>query len=734
MMQSANSTLKSSSPNQCFRQCLVLAGNPAWAINTARKLLQNSADYYWVSDKPQTGICNGVLLSNYHSLLGRETQYLVYDANGCFNIDAFGLTSGIVRGGGYIILLTPIFELWPDQTDKETYRLFGQKQLPHSSLFIQRIINILKADTCVHILNENSDKKFTIKKNIQPNKHSQYEQIYDSGALTKDQDNIVSIITKTIRQKQKCSFIVTAHRGRGKTAALGLIAANLLNSGRSKYKILCTAPRLSALTPLFDCAEIQLNRNHHNTKKTTDKLNAELGCISFVAIDALTLNLPQADVVFVDESAGIPVPLLDQLSQNYSRIIFSGTTHGYEGTGRGFSLRFIPSLQKSNPKVKHLKIVAPVRWQDKDPAEKLISSMLGLEFTIATDSMAKSAYHSKVRCITLSQSQINSDSDVLAQFFGLLVLSHYQTKPSDLRVILDSTDIKLFAIVSRTSNGKTIVLGAAIVFYEGSISQQLHQDIFLGKRRLRNQFLPQAIATQSNTEEILALKGARIQRIAIHPAIHRKGLGSLLLSEINRLLKLDNIDYTGSSFGTTEDLLSFWLDNGFCLAAVGSKRDASSGCHSALVVQGLSGKGKLICEKASHFNQNNLSYMLKTALKDIDRGLHTLLKSICSLDTQKSQFKFTSFDYKGIHSYAFGFRHYDYLQFLLYNFVSFHMKSNKIPKELNALSRNILEKKILENLSWKICIKQLNLKGMKEADNLLRQAIGQLLSRQDLSC
>ena len=65
--------------------------------------------------------------------------------------------------------------------------------------------------------------------------------------------------------------------------------------------------------------------------------------------------------ILYEEAAAIPVAVLTTLMQQNNRLVFASTVHGYEGSGRGFELRFRERLTLSMPQWRELRLRAPVR-------------------------------------------------------------------------------------------------------------------------------------------------------------------------------------------------------------------------------------------------------------------------------------------------------------------------------------------------------------------------------------
>lgn len=102
----------------------------------------------------------------------------------------------------------------------------------------------------------------------------------------------------------------------------------------------------------------------------------------FVAPDSLLDELPEADLLLVDEAAAIPLSILAIYLNHYNKLIFSTTTHGYEGTGRGFVLKFYKLLDRKRAGWKKIELQQPVRWQQNDWFEQWIEKLLFLNLQL----------------------------------------------------------------------------------------------------------------------------------------------------------------------------------------------------------------------------------------------------------------------------------------------------------------------------------------------------------------
>ena len=418
--------------------------------------------------------------------------------------------------------------------------------------------------------------------------------------------------------------MITADRGRGKSSVLGIAAAQLLSRGMRG--ILVTAPTTAAVEPLFRHAALLLPA----CSRSGNRLLQDQKSISFVAPDDLIRHPQETDLLIVDEAAAIPAPLLRSLLENHSRIVFSTTTHGYEGTGRGFSIRFRSVLDRVTPGWRSLKMKTPVRWAEDDPLEKLVFSSLLLDAEAAEDDLLRDFDVEQIAIKQLPQDTLLKNEHLLREVFGLLVSAHYRTRPFDLRYLLDGPNIELWCAMAGDS-----VAGVAVTLLEGGFDKEMAQKIRRGERRPRGHLVPQQLAVHCALDADLEQPYLRIMRIAVHPALRYKGVGSRLLKTIEAEKNANQILCT--SFGATPGLLDFWKKNGYEPVRIGLRREASSGAHSLIMMKRTHGDNALFRDARRRFAMT-LPLLLECELDDLEPEIAASLKSVAKEKSEAAKF------------------------------------------------------------------------------------------------
>ena len=167
------------------------------------------------------------------------------------------------------------------------------------------------------------------------------------------------------KKQQSSTVALTAARGRGKSAALGLCLAGAISLGYSNIAV--TAPEPENLVSVFDfvCRGLKALKFQEHMDYTVTYNNATgreaIKCVLSVEVHRSHRQIIQyipptetdkfnsAEIVAIDEAAAIPLPCVRALMhQQTDRITFlSSTVNGYEGTGRALSLKLIKELRDS---------------------------------------------------------------------------------------------------------------------------------------------------------------------------------------------------------------------------------------------------------------------------------------------------------------------------------------------------------------------------------------------------
>lgn len=407
------------------------------------------------------------------------------------------------------------------------------------------------------------------------------------GALTPCQSKAVSQLLTWFSQKKPQPLVITANRGRGKSGALGLFVRQLLTgqtAANPPLSIIITAPSPAATQAIMQRLE--------------DLPAASLAAVHFIAPDALLAELPPANLLLIDEAAALPVPLLKALVQAYPASVFATTQAGYEGNGRGFALRFNQYLTANYPQLMQLELHQPLRWAANCPLEALINQLLLLDADLpspATQLPNQPLINNEANKLSfswLSQAELAANESLLEKIMALLVLAHYRTSPNNLRQLLDAPKQRLLVAWLNSQP-----VGLVLVQTEGGFPADLAEQIYLGQRRPQGHLLAQSLAFHAGFTSAATASYWRVQRVLVHPSLHRQGLGSQLLTQLEIAAKNETgLDFLGTSFGATPELASFWFRLGYLPVRLGLTANQASGEHTLQLVKSLGKKPKQLAQ------------------------------------------------------------------------------------------------------------------------------------------
>jgi tRNA(Met) cytidine acetyltransferase len=570
------------------RALVILAGPHDWgrACAEAAGATVSAGPVLWVSDAAPEGAWS-VTGPEARQLLGRETAHVVFDAHAGFNPDAFGAVAGTIRAGGLLIVPAPPLAEWAAYPDPEYGRVtvppFGVDAL--EGRFLVRLVARIQASPEADCI-EAGQPLPELPATEEPEPRSDTDTP-DSACRTSDQGHAVAALERVAEGRARRPVVLTADRGRGKSAALGLAAARLLDKGFER--VLVTAPTRDAVAPLFAHAAEQLPA----AQARRDRVALGEASITFVPADELARQRFHADLVLVDEAAGLPGPLLEALLRAHTRIAFATTRHGYEGSGRGFAVRFERVLDAVTPHWRRFTLETPIRWAPGDPLERFVFDALLLDAEAASDADVAGASASDATIAAIDRDALAADEATLRQAFGLLVMAHYRTTPGDLRNLLDGPNCRVW--LARHAGA---VVGACLTADEGALDAGLAEAVAGGERRARGHVLPQTLAFHGFDAPAASAPGRRIVRIAVHPACQGCGLGSALVEHVRAASERAGYAYWGAAFGATPDLVRFWARAGLWPVRVGVTREASSGHHAAVMIGGLTRPGCDLAQRA----------------------------------------------------------------------------------------------------------------------------------------
>lgn len=679
-----------------------------------------------------------------HRYLGRELDLLVYDARGGFDPNALAALVGTLRAGGLLVLQTPPLPEWPDYRDPDYHRWvpWPGDITRVRGRFLQRLVTgvrglvVSEHTPLLKVLQQQVPARNEIRPsgqvthryNDQHNGQYHDQHIHHhvgrdvqhtacpSGAVlaTKDQQQAVQAIQAVRRGRAHRPLVLRAGRGRGKSAALGMAAAELMRGGT--VRILLTAPRPESVDTVFRHAALALNIDRD---PSANRLEIGASELRFIAPDQLVFDPPGCELLLVDEAAALPAPLLEQYLPLFGRVVFATTTVGYEGTGRGFDIRFRATLDRRCPQWRQINLHQPVRFAAGDPLEQWLYRALMLDAEAAEDELVAAAMPGQVLCEQIDRDTLLADEETLTQLFGLLVIAHYQTTPRDLRRLLDSPGLQVWV-----SRFRGQVVAAALVSEEGGFDAALAESIWLGRRRPRGHLLPQTLSAHFGFREACALHYWRVMRIAVHPAVQGRGLGRQLLTRLLEAARLQGVDAIGSSFAATADVVDFWLGAGYRPVGLGLSRDASSGCHSALVLSALSPAAIELEQLAWRRFSEQWPQLLATRFQRLEPELVLGLLRACAV----ARLQLEQQDWLDLESYCQGRRPLALCQLSLAKLLQLALSRwpGQVDQVLTHAEQGALAQALLQAQATEALVETLQLQGRKALDAWQRQRLATL--------
>ena len=551
------------------RELLILVGEDDFlAYQLNHNLLLKSA--VWIGDvSPHFATPSYFPFNKTKNLLGSELPAIIYDARQGIHLDALAIAAGTLQDGGLLLFLLNYWSHLANQPDSDSLRWSGEKHAintPHFIAFLRE--KIAKYGFPIY---QNTPLTLALP-TPQKDRSTHCQPTLEQARLLQQ-----------MAEADEEILIITAKRGRGKSALAGLFAKQQVAQNQP---VILTAPNKSAVNIFNEFAGAE---------------------IIFMPPDELSQNLSETPQqfadhwLFVDEAAMIPLDILFRLTKAFKRVVLTTTIHSYEGTGRGFLLKF---MAKTDRTLRHLELFTPLRWQADDKLEAFIDDLLLCD---CEDRLPQPPYDS----VLAEQIQISHceriPHDQIESVYGLLTLAHYRTSPLDLRRLLDAPQQQFYLAQVQDS-----LLGCVWAVPEGGLADNtLIRQIRRGERRPRGNLVAQMLCFQAGWEEACELRSLRISRITVQPNWQQQGLGQRLIAQMKQQIKQQNVvDFLSVSFGYTPELFAFWQKCGFILVHFSESKEASSGCYSVVALCPLSEEGRAFVQRAEKQFQRNLPLSL----------------------------------------------------------------------------------------------------------------------------
>eukprot|EP00520_Triparma_pacifica_P009454 CAMPEP_0118641268 /NCGR_PEP_ID=MMETSP0785-20121206/5188_1 /TAXON_ID=91992 /ORGANISM="Bolidomonas pacifica, Strain CCMP 1866" /LENGTH=691 /DNA_ID=CAMNT_0006532695 /DNA_START=193 /DNA_END=2265 /DNA_ORIENTATION=- len=434
-----------------------------------------------------------------------------------------------------------------------------------------------------------------------------------SLTVTLDQGRALLTFLESLTDRGRVTVAMTAARGRGKSASVGLCLAGAVGFGYGTVYV--TSPSPNNLTTTFEfllkgLKALKYEEHKDYTVKYSkykdgrgDDVKVVTGVEVHRSHKQVVTYLPpsnpslfhNADLIAVDEAAGIPLPQVKAIMGCSDMVFLSSTVTGYEGTGRALSLKLIKDIRERNKKkvlresveeaisstkgsssgkkdsalhesrwknaasaaansvasvtggLKEIELKEPIRYGKGDPVEKWLNNLLALnqneKVIKGRPAPRECELYSVDRDALFSYHKLSEQ--FLQRMMSLYTSAHYKNSPNDLQMLSDAPQHRVFVLLSPTAEeggeeGELPdILAIVQVALEGNINKKNVEAQLARGQRSAGDLIPWTLAQQFGDSDFAKLSGARIVRLAVAEEVQGMGYGSRAVEELWRYFNGD---------------------------------------------------------------------------------------------------------------------------------------------------------------------------------------------------
>jgi tRNA(Met) cytidine acetyltransferase len=653
------------------RRLLSCEGNVQWCYRLYEAHLRNRDQSLLLSNSAV--FSEAVPFAKVETILGCEHKIVAVDLFAGINADVVCIAAGLVKRGGLLVLLSPGVAHWPEIKDQ--YGIWQDQQVAKDFEFVRYFFASIDNDrnACIR-----ASQVSGLQQPANPEDLIQTEFI---NGKTSEQKGVLDQISHWLSKGSESIALLTADRGRGKSACLGFAIKEATDT--MGLSVLVTAYSRQSASVVFRYCDSP----------------------RFIAPDRLIESQICADLLVIDEAAMLPYSMLSRLCGRFKKVLMATTTGGYEGTGQGFLLRFVARFREDQ--LRHLKLHQPVRWAENDCLENWINNTFLLKPSHNSCTIADELDGFEIEMVD------RRDISQVKNTYALMTAAHYRTRPSDLRALMENPHL-----IPMVATQRNRLVGMLAANCEGGLEPDLCHQVFLGNRRPKGHLLAQMLTAQAGLRDFACFKGLRIQRVAVDEVNRRRGVGRQLIQSVEAYARQHQFDYMGACFALDSDSAGFWQNCGFRLVHIAHGQGKSTGNHTVAVVSIINPDLEMAMRKLEHKIISSLLLMLVQSLKYmLASDVIALLRFI------DYQYDWQDIEEDEIHAFAKGNKGFDLCFPSLQRFVM--QKISQSPAQQNF--HCWLVEKVIQNRAWDELTAEPNLTGKKAMQKKIRDLVSELI-------